>query len=176
MKKLFLLLAGVTITLISSSCEMLEDTFNMNLRKYEPKFTIAIHNYIKYPRGMEMEKHLTTIDGKKIVINRNHLIDSSMIIDAVAVQREDDPHSFDISLKLNRTALKIWLQLVYDNHNQQVVLIDDAYYSMFNPDSGHDEDTEWVTLRGPFNEVFANGIEKFAKRNYRELNPSASGF
>ena len=81
-----------------------------------------------------------------------------MIIDAVAVQREDDPHSFDISLKLNRTALKIWLQLVYDNHNQQVVLIDDAYYSMFNPDSGHDEDTEWVTLRGPFNEVFANGI------------------
>ena len=176
MRKLLLLFSGTLLALICCSCETLEDALNMNIRKHEPKFTIAIHTYVKYPRGLDMEKTLPRIDGKKIIINRNPLIDSSMIIDAIAMQREDDPHSFDISLKLNQTAMKIWLQLVYDNHNQQVVLIDDAYYCMFKPDAGLDEDAEWVTLRGPFNEVFANGIEKFAKRNYRELNPSASGF
>ena len=176
MKKLILLLAAAVVCLFLCSCAAMEDILNMNLRKHEPKFTISINNYIKYPRGLDMEKTLMSVDGKKIIINRNSLINSAMIIDAIALQREDDPHSYDISLKLNQTALKIWMQLSYDNYSQYVVLIDDAFYCMYKPDSGHDEDTEWVTLRGPFNEVFANGIEKFAKRNYRELNPSPSGF
>jgi hypothetical protein len=176
MKRIVLLSLAIMSCLVLCSCESIENILNVNIRKHEPKFTVSIHNYIKYPRGLDIEKTLYTIDGKKVVINRNPLISSAMIIDAVALQREDDPHSYDISLKLNQTALKVWLQLAFDNYSQHVLLIDDAYYSMFIPDSGHDEDTEWVTLRGPFNEVFANGIEKFAKRNYRELNPSPSGF
>ena len=176
MKKLFLFFVGIAACLFFSSCSTMEDIFNVNIRKHDPKFTIAIHNYVKYPRGLDMEKNLTSVDGKNIVINRHPLINSAMIVDAIALQREDDPHSYDISLKLNHTAMKIWLQLSYDNHAKHVVLIDNAYYCMFTPDGGHDEDSEWVTLIGPFNEVFANGIEKFAKRNYRELNPSPSGF
>ena len=176
MKKLFLLIGAIASCFILSSCEVLEDTFNINIRPYEPKYVISIHNFIRYPRGLDIEKTLMTIDGKKVIVNRNALIDSSMIMDAVALQREDDPHSYDISLKLNQTALKIWIQLSYDNLSNHAILLDGHYHGVFKPDSGHDEDTEWVTLRGPFTEVFANGIEKFAKRNYRELNPSPSSF
>ena len=72
MRKLLLLFSGTLLALICCSYETLEDALNMNIRKHEPKFTIAIHTYVKYPRGLDMEKNLH--------ICRNTLINTLQII------------------------------------------------------------------------------------------------
>lgn len=177
MKRLSISIIAIVSALLLTSCESVEEVLKMNIRPHQPKFVISLNSVVRYPRGLEIEKDLTTVRGEKITVNRNSFLTSAMIMDAVAIQREDDPHSYDISLKLNQTGLKIWFQLLMDYQDEaSVILIDGVYFGPFKPDDGHDEDTVWVTLRGPFNEVIANGIEKFARRNYRELNATASDF
>ena len=130
---------------------------------------------IKYPRGNAIEEEVETFKGEKVVINSNSFIDSSKIMDAELIPREDEPGYFDISLKLNGTGVKQWFQLVLEYRNEPTaIIIDGAYFGRFRPDGGHTEDDEWVTLKGPFNEVIARGIVKYAKRNYRHYHPNST--
>ncbi len=175
MKKTKLLMLAVSVLVFCGGCAAIEDALNINLIDDNPRFQISLHSIIRYPRGNEIEEEVETFKGEKVVVNRNSFIDSSKIFDAELIPLEDNPGYYDISLKLNSTGMKQWFQLVLDYREEQIaVLIDGAYFGRFRPDGGHTEDTQWVTLKGPFNEVVARGIVKYARRNYRHHHPTST--
>ena len=158
-----------------AGCEAIEDTLNINLTDDNPHYNVSLHSIIKYPRGNAIEQDVETFKGEKIVINTNSFIDSSKILDAELIPLQDNPGYYDIQLKLNDTGVKQWFQLVLDYREEPVaIIIDGAYFGRFRPDGGHTEDDQWVTLKGPFNEVIARGIVKYARRNYRHYHPNST--
>ena len=156
-------------------CAAIEDALNINLIDDNPRYQISLHSIITYPRGNEIEEELDNFKGEKIVVNANSFLDSSKIFDAELIPLEDNPGYYDIHLKLNDTGVKQWFQLVLDYRDYPVaIVIDGAYFGRFRPDGGHTEDTQWVTLKGPFNELIARGIVKYARRNYRHYHPTST--
>ena len=175
MKKTLFLLCSVAVMIIISGCAAIEDALNINLIDDNPRFQISLHSIIRYPRGNEIEEEVETFKGEKVVINSNSFIDSSKIFDAELIPLEDKPGYYDISLKLNSTGMKQWFQIVLDYREDPIaIIIDGAYFGRFRPDGGHTEDTQWVTLKGPFNEIIARGIVKYARRNYRHYHPTST--
>ena len=175
MKKIQILILAVFAAFLFCGCEVIEEALNVNLGDDAPRYQVSLHSIIKYPRGNAIEEEVETFKGEKVVINSNSFIDSSKIMDAELIPREDEPGYFDISLKLNGTGVKQWFQLVLEYRNEPTaIIIDGAYFGRFRPDGGHTEDDEWVTLKGPFNEVIARGIVKYAKRNYRHYHPNST--
>ena len=70
--------------------------------------------------------------------------------------------------------MKQWFQLVLDYRDDPVaIIIDGAYFGRFRPDGGHTEDDQWVTLKGPFNEVIAR-VRAVLKRTERTVESSSS--
>lgn len=175
MKKIQFIVVAVFAAVFFCGCEAIEDVLNINLIDDNPRYQVSLHSIIKYPRGNKIEEEVETFKGEKVTINANSFIDSSKILDAELIPLEDDPGYFDISLKLNDTGVKQWFQLVLDYRDDPVaIIIDGAYFGRFRPDGGHTEDDKWVTLKGPFNEVIARGIVKYAKRNYRHYHPTST--
>ena len=175
MKKFQVLIYSVCVSLFFCGCAAIEDALNINLVDDNPRYQISFHSVIKHPRGNAIEEEVSTFKGEKIIINSNSFIDSSKIMDAELIPLEDKPGYFDISLKLNGTGIKQWFQLVLDYRDDPVaIIIDGAYFGQFRPDGGHTEDDQWVTLKGPFNEVISRGIVKYARRNYRHYHPNST--
>ena len=175
MKKLQFVVYALCAALFFCGCEAIEDALNINLVDDNPRYQISLHSIIKYPRGNRIEEEVETFKGEKVTINANSFIDSSKILDAELIPLEDDPGYFDISLKLNDTGVKQWFQLVLDYRDDPVaIVIDGAYFGRFRPDGGHTEDDQWVVLKGPFNEVIARGVVKYARRNYRHFHPNST--
>ena len=175
MKKIKFLLLALFAAVFFSGCEAIEEALNINLTDDVPHYQISLHSIIKYPRGNAIEEEIDTFKGEKIVINKNSFLDSSKIFDAELVPLQDKPGYYDILLKLNDTGVKQWFQLVLDYRDDPVaIIIDGAYFGLFRPDGGHTEDDQWVTLKGPFNELIARGIVKYARHNYRHFHPTST--
>lgn len=170
-------IALCAIVLGLSGCEALEDALDMNLSYYKPKFQISLNSIVRNPRGNDIERTVRDFYGEELIVNTNAFLTSEKIMDAELIPLDDHPGFYDISLKLNQTAVKLWMQLTVDYRNEPVViLIDDAYFGKFRPEPLYDENAEWVTLKGPFNEVIAKGIVRFTRKNYRHHHPNASDF
>ena len=175
MKKIISLFSVVITVIFFAGCEVVEDALNINLTDDKPHYNISLHSIIKYPRGNAIEQEIETFKGEKVVINSNSFLDSSKIFDAELVPLQDNPGYYDILLKLNDTGIKQWFQLVLDYRDEPVaIIIDGAYFGRFRPDGGHTEDDRWVTLKGPFNEIIARGIVKYARHNYRHYHPTST--
>lgn len=175
MKKITFMLLGCLLTGLLCGCAAIEDALNINLIDDNPRYQVSLHSIILNPRGNEIEEEVEAFKGEKVIINGNSFIDSSKIMDAELIPMEDEPGYFDISLRLNDTGMKQWFQLVLDYRDEPVaIIIDGAYFGKFRPDGGHTEDSKWVTLKGPFNEVIARGIVKYARRNYRHYHPNST--
>lgn len=175
MKKIRLFSLLLFTVICFCGCEAIEDALNINLVDDNPRYQISLHSIIRYPRGNAIEQEVSTFKGEKIIINSNSFLDSSKIRDAELIPLEDKPGYYDISLRLNGTGIKQWFQLVLDyREDPAAIIIDGAYFGRFIPDGGHSEDDEWVTLKGPFNEVIARGIVKYARRNYRHHHPNST--
>ena len=175
MKKIISLFSVVITVIFFAGCEVVEDALNINLIDDKPHYNISLHSIIKYPRGNAIEQEIETFKGEKVVINSNSFLDSSKIFDAELVPLQDNPGYYDILLKLNDTGIKQWFQLVLDYRDEPVaIIIDGAYFGRFRPDGGHTEDDQWVTLKGPFNEIIARGIVKYARHNYRHYHPTST--
>lgn len=175
MKKICFIVCALCAVLFFGGCQAIEDALNINLTDDQPHYQISLHSIIKYPRGNAIEQEVDTFKGEKITINTNSFLDSSKIFDAELVPLEDKPGYYDIMLKLNDTGVKQWFQLVLDYRDDPVaIIIDGAYFGLFRPDGGHTEDEQWVKLRGPFNELIARGIVKYARRNYRHFHPGST--
>ena len=129
---------------------------------------------VEYPRAEEVEKQITTFDGKKIWLNTNFFFSSREIVNAKMIERKDQKDFYDISLNLSRRGKMKWMNMAMNfRHSEIAIMLDGMYYRSFTPAVMTDEDTEWVTVPGPFDPVTAKGIVKYAEKNYDYYNPDA---
>jgi hypothetical protein len=184
--KLFMIFAALAF----AGCESLDLTWNdvlgkeksmddpssssSSTGKYEPKYALTFHQVVEYPRAEEVEKQITTFDGKKIWLNTNFFFSSREIVNAKMIERKDQKDFYDISLNLSRRGKMKWMNMAMNfRHSEIAIMLDGMYYRSFTPEVMTDEDTEWVTVPGPFDPVTAKGIVKYAEKNYDYYNPDA---
>jgi hypothetical protein len=142
--------------------------------KYEPKYAMTFHQVVEYPRAENIEKEITTFDGKKLYINSNFFCSSREVMRAKMIERKDQKDFYDLALNLSRRGKMRWMNMVVNfQHSDIAIMLDGMYYRSFTPEVITDEDTEWVLLPGPFDPVTAKGIVKYAEKNYDYYNPDS---
>jgi hypothetical protein len=142
--------------------------------KYEPKYAMTFHQVVEYPRAEEIEKQIVTFDGKKIWVNSNFFFSSREVIRAKMIEHKGQKEFYDIAINLSRRGKMKWMSMVVNfQHSEIAIMLDGMYYKSFTPTVVTDEETEWVTIPGPFDPVTAKGIVKYAEKNYEYYNPDS---
>jgi hypothetical protein len=140
--------------------------------KFEPKYVLTFHLIVEYPRAEEIEKMITTFDGKKVWINTNFLAHTRDIKQVKLVERKGEKDFYDLALQLDKRGKMKWIQLTaHSRHSEIAILLDGVYHSQFTPEVISNEDVEWIIIPGPFDPVSAKGIVKYAQKNYEFYNP-----
>lgn len=143
-----------------------------NNGKYEPKYVLTFHLIVQYPRAEEIEKMITTFDGRKLWINTNFLAHTRDIKQVKLIERKDKKDFYDLALQLDNRGKMKWIQLTAHSNNSEIaVLVDGMFYREFTPEVITDEDVEWIVIPGPFDPVTAKGIVKYAQKNHEFYNP-----
>ncbi len=179
------MLTMAAMTALLCGCEAIEDAWNESTSKdddsgfsffgepYTPKYVIAFFEEVRYPRAGELEQEVTTFDGRKLWINTNQLMSSKHIREVKLEQRIDQPDRYDLKLRLTESGCRIWTLMALKYQDEKVALfLDNHYIGSFNPEPLADEDAEWVAIRYPLDEVTARGVEKYARKNFKNYNPS----
>jgi hypothetical protein len=187
MKKSIALIAALVALAMIAGCETFHEAWDDALNKkggwtqeaYKPKYVIGIFRYVKYPRAGELEKEISTIDGRKFWINTVQLFSSQNIKEIRLLPRLDRPDKFDIAINLDARGVSLWTLMATEYRDQPLaVMIDSLPYDSFVPQPLSAEGETWVTLASEksFDEVTAAGLQKFAKENYKHFNPSPTKF
>ena len=187
MKRCLQLVLAAAVVLLAGGCDTIreawEESMNTSGRggnwfteEYKPKYLFALYAPVKYPRGLrELERQIVTFEGKKLWINTNQFFSSRHVQEIRKMPRTDVPGAYDLALRLSDSGVRIWTMLSQQfSHEPMVMLIDDYYQCSFNPQPLVDEDTNWVVISYPFDEVTAKGLEKYASKNFKHLNPPAN--
>ncbi|MFA6713936.1 MAG: hypothetical protein WC082_04955 [Victivallales bacterium] len=169
LKKIFLPLAALTLAL-TVGCELLEDAMK---NKEQTSYVLSLHQIIKYPRSKDLEKKVTSFDGREYWINSNQFFHSRHIEKVKLIPSREREGFYDLSLKLDHSGILKWIQLsIQFKHEKLALLIDGNFYKLYVPDQLADEEDEWVLLKGPFDKITAKGIQKYAHKNYLIFNPN----
>ncbi|MDD3155708.1 MAG: hypothetical protein PHS41_12660 [Victivallaceae bacterium] len=179
LKRLLLpLFAAAIVLLAGSGCHEFKAQFRELFGpgfNYTPKYVLTLHRIVRYPRGNELETQIRTFDGQKIWIGTNQYFSSKYFTEIALVPRIDKPNFYDLKLKLDNRGKLIWMQLCAEFQGQKVaIMIDGVYSGEFVPIALVSEEEDWVTLVGPFNNLVAEGMMKYASDNYLHFNPSTS--
>ncbi len=183
MRKLYRLAAAAILTLVLAGCESFETAWSEALassggnvswgEEYKPKYVLSLFQIVDYPRAGDLEAEISTFDGKKIWINTNQFFSSKHVKDIKLLPRVDRPDCFDLALQLDERGCRIWTMMALEFREKQVAMTIDKYYQCsFNPEPLATEETNWVTIKYPFDKVTATGLQKHAKKNYKHYNPS----
>lgn len=183
-KPLLLLVAAVSIVLFAG-CEAWREAWEESgssgigwFEKYEPKYIVGVFRIVKYPRGnSDMERELSTIDGRTMYINTIQMISSKNFQEIRVLPRGDRPDRYDIRVRLDERGQRLWALMAAEYRGRELALmIDSIYYGNFMPQQLESESESWVTITmdRPFDEVTAAGLQKYSKKNYEHFNPSAT--
>ena len=124
------------------------------------------------PAMRELERQIVTFEGKRLWINTNQFLSSRHVQEIRKMPRADVPGAYDLALKLSDSGVRIWTMLAQQfSQEPMIMLIDDYYQCSFNPQPLADVDTNWVVISFPFDEFTAKGMEKYAAKNFKHLNP-----
>ncbi len=144
-------------------------------QSYEPKYVMGMFQIVKYPRAKDLESEITTFTGEKIWINTNQFFSSKNVKEIKLIPRADRPDAFDLSVRLDDRGMRLWTVMAQEFRGREVVLmIDGVYQCRFEPLPLKSDEDEWAVIRYPFDEVTANALVKYAKKNYGHFNPSPS--
>lgn len=188
MRKGLLCLAAVMMLGLFSGCAVIQEAWEESMNSsggstgrggdwfsesYKPKYLFALYSQVKYPRGLrDLERQIVTFEGKRMWINTNQFLSSRHVREIRKLPRADVPGAYDLALELSETGVRIWTMLAQQfRHEPIIMLIDDYYQCSFNPQPLADEDSNWVVISYPFDEVTAKGMEKYAEKNFKHLNP-----
>ena len=174
MLKRILLFTAMSCLLFAYGCETLEETFEDSIKE-EPKtrYVLSFHKVVKYPRAKDLERKIISFDGREFWINTNQFFHSRNIEKVDLIPSKERKGFYDLHLKLDPNGIMKWLQMsVAFRHEELALLIDGHFYKLYKPDQLTDEEDSWVLLNGPFDKVTANGIKKYAKKNYLHFNPN----
>lgn len=142
----------------------------------KPETQITIHQIIKYPRANEIEREVPTFGGRKIWINVNSFIHSSVIKKVELIPSTKKGKYYDLKLFLNRKGRLHWMALSNGFKNERVAfLIDGMFYRSFLPKPivGDYEDLDnsaYVIIEGPFDQGTADLIAEWAPKNFQFYN------
>lgn len=165
-----LLPAAVLSGLLMTGCEILQDAMKT---EEKTSYVLSLHQIVKYPRSQDLEKKITSFDGREYWINANQFFHSRNIEKVELVPSKEREGFYDLSLKLDHNGILKWIQLSMQFKDEKLaLLIDGNFYKLYVPDQLANEEDEWVLLKGPFDKVTAKGIQKFAHKNYLFFNPN----
>ena len=179
MKKCLILLISSIIVLLSG-CETLDLSWDDIMsedensdfsfgKKYEPKYILTFHQVVKYPRGILVEKKISTFSGRDLWINTNYFL-SSKNIKNISIKKRRASDLYDLVLDLDRRGRMQWDLLSLNFKGEKMaLLVDGVFYRKITPVVVDGEGTA-VVLHGPFDTVTAKGIAKSAKDNYEHYN------
>lgn len=188
MKKTLQHLLCGAVLLLAGGCEIMQEAWEESMNPeagsmgrsgnwfsedYKPRYLFALYAPVKYPRGLrDLERQISTFEGKKLWINTNQFLSSRHVREIRKMPRTDVPGAYDLALRLSDPGTRIWTMLAQQfRHEPIIMLIDDYYQCSFNPQPLADEDSNWVVISYPFDEVTAKGMEKYAEKNFKHLNP-----
>ncbi|MCP3968613.1 MAG: hypothetical protein GY750_20045 [Lentisphaerae bacterium] len=184
-RKLLMLCLMVFIATVFCGCETVDLTWGEILGTkptemefgHQPRYVISLHQIVDYPRAKELEKRITTFDGKEIFININQFFSSSDITDAKLVPVKGEKHLYYVMMKLNHGGRLKWITLTMNfKHDRMALFVDGVFYAYYKPQQLISEDDTWVMLKVKFDQVTAKGIQKNAKKNYEYFHPAPSRF
>ncbi len=143
--------------------------------EYQPKYVMSLYQVVKYPRAGDLEAEISTFDGKKLWINTNQFFSSKQIKDIKLIPRTDRPDCYDLALQLDERGSRIWTMMSLQFRDDPVAMLIDKYFQCtFNPQPLDSDEESWVVIKYPFDQVTAQGLQKYAKQNYKYFNPSAT--
>ena len=172
LKKIFLL-SAVIPSLFLVGCEMLEESEGARKTRY----VLSLHEVIKYPRSKDLERKVISFSGKEYWINGNQFFHSRHIEKVELIPSKTRKGYYDLSLKLDYSGRIKWVQVsMHFQHKKMALLVDGHFYALYTPDHLVDEKDKWVVLTGPFDKITANGIKKYARKNYVFFNPKKASF
>jgi hypothetical protein len=191
MKHCLHLFFAAAIVLFAAGCDTIREAWEESMNssggstgrsgdwfseEYKPKYLFALYAPVKYPRGLrDLERQIVTFEGKRLWINTNQFLSSRHVQEIRKMPRADVPGAYDLALRLSDSGVRIWTMLAQQfSQEPLIMLIDDYYQCSFNPQPLSDVDTNWVVISFPFDEVTAKGMEKYAAKNFKHLNPPAN--
>jgi len=157
-----------------SGCDSMDDLMKEEVDEdSKPKTVMTINMLVEYPRATMVEREIITFSGRKVWINTNPFLHSKYIQEIELTPSGDKPGYFDLLLKLDSTGKNMWVALVEESKiNRFGVIIDGIFYRTCDPVrmKSDDDNDEWVTLKGPYDQKTAEKLKKHAKKNYEILN------
>jgi len=169
MFKKVLLLCAVVSTLFITGCETLDDAMK---EEKKTRYVLSFHQVIKYPRSKDLERKVVSFDGREYWINSNQFFHSRHIEEVKLIPSKERKGYYDLELRLDYSGTIKWVQLsMHFQHKKMALMVDGYFYKLYTPDRLTHEDDKWVVLTGPFDTVTANGIKKYAHKNYINFNP-----
>ena len=170
MFKKMVLLSAIFFTLFMVGCETMDDAME---EKRKTRYVLSFHEVIKYPRSKDLEKKIVSFDGREFWINGNQFFHSRHITKAELIPSKDKKGYYDLSLTLDYSGTIKWVQLsMHFRHKKLAILVDGHFYELYTPDQLAHEEDKTVLLTGPFDRVTANGVKKYARKNYLFFNPN----
>ena len=172
-----IVLALLSCIFLTGCTEYLERRWQKMLGELpKPKNEITINQIVKYPRARKIEREINTFSGRKVWINVNSFIHSSVIRKIELVPRSPKKQFFDLKLFMNRRGLLRWMQLSAGFKNEPLAfVIDGTFYRSFIPkpmigDYDNDEKTTYVLIEGPFDKGTAEALAESAPTNFLYYN------
>jgi len=168
-------LCALAAAFVLPSCETL-DNFDESMDKTDaPKdnaaYTITIHEIVKYPRGLDIEKEIPSFANTTVVVNGNPFLHSKNIPKIDIIEEKDKPGFYDLSLTLDRRGRMLWTQLSINYKNLQVAMVvDGVFYKAFTPEALEDDNDTVVVIKGPIDAGTAMSLKKNSERNYKLFN------
>ena len=173
MLKKILLFTAVSCLLFITGCETLEDIDDSMKETPKARYVLSLHQVVKYPRAKDLERKITSFDGREFWINTNQFFHSRHIEKVELIPSKERKGFYDLNLRLDSNGAMKWLQMsMAFRHEELALLIDGNFYKLYKPDQLTNEEDNWVVLTGPFDKVTATGIKKYAKKNYLHFNPN----
>lgn len=180
MKKTFKFLLLLASIFLLASCDTLttlenmgnNDIFNASTLTENPEYVISIHQIIPYPRGLGIEREVTTFTGGKLIINSHAEAHSRHFPKVEMIPNPKNPYACDLKVKLDRLGKMLWGQLSLNHRGEQMALVvDGIMYRQFTPRILGD-DAEFIIIDGPFDRNTAGLIAKHSETNYKIFTPN----
>ena len=174
MRSFWMITIAVLAVLCISGCDMLEEgevDSEGFVKDDKPHFVITINQMVKYPHADKIEREVECFDGNTVWINTNALLHSRNVEKVEMVPMPGNPKYYNLRLKLNNRGKLMWIQAsIGFKHSKVALLVDGVCYRVFNAQEPEDN-SDWVTIEGPFHKYLVTGICHYAESNFKMFNP-----
>ena len=134
----------------------------------EPKWTFTVNEIVRYPRASMLEKEVPSFDGRTVWVQKHYGLSSRNVKGIELIPVEDKPGYYNLKLQLDQRGSRASTVLSNKMTNTTVgALVDNMFYRVVEVGKPTGKDDEFVVLKGPFDEIVAQKLKKYAEPNYK---------